>query len=245
MAKKQEGKYLEDTLDKKAITFPYHRLLSDNAPQAFLDYYDDADILDAQIAKPSVFNVAVVAKYGAGKSSVINTYLSRHCNKKTWREKLRIKETQLRKLEKNRYTRVSLATFIGTKYDETAVERSILQQLLYSRKKRELPHSKIERTNRTSPWRAFFFALIATLFVAATSLFGIEIGGTNIFGADWTKYLYMGVSGTTLILILAGLLHYQKLERIKYKDLEADLQQILKFLLLLQLIKTIKKFILI
>ena len=57
--------------------YPYLDLLSDNSPQAFPEYYEDAAILNKQINEPNVYNIAVVAKYGAGKSSVINTYLRR------------------------------------------------------------------------------------------------------------------------------------------------------------------------
>lgn len=67
----------------KKVEYPYLDLLTDNSPQAFKDYYEDAAILDKQIKAPSVNNIAIVAKYGAGKSSVINTYLSLYRNKKT------------------------------------------------------------------------------------------------------------------------------------------------------------------
>lgn len=67
--------------------YPYLDLLTDNSPQAFKEYYEDAAILNKQINEPNVYNIAVVAKYGAGKSSVINTYLSIYRNNKTHREK--------------------------------------------------------------------------------------------------------------------------------------------------------------
>jgi hypothetical protein len=47
-------------------SFAYLDLLSDNAPQAYKEYYGDADILNMRIENPSVYNIAVVAKYGAG-----------------------------------------------------------------------------------------------------------------------------------------------------------------------------------
>ncbi len=67
--------------------YPYLDLLTDNSPRAYKEYYEEAAILNKQITEPNVFNIAVVAKYGAGKSSVINTYLSRYRNKKTKSEK--------------------------------------------------------------------------------------------------------------------------------------------------------------
>lgn len=75
--KKVKKNRMRKTISETHIAeFPYLDLLSDNAPQVSSDYYEDAAILNKQINNPDTFNVAVMAKYGAGKSSVINTYLS-------------------------------------------------------------------------------------------------------------------------------------------------------------------------
>lgn len=250
------------------VRYPYLDLLSDNSPQVFVDdYYEDAAILDKQIKTPNVNNIAIVAKYGAGKSSVINTYLSLYRNKKTLRSKIferflkkkrqdvkteraskekkgDIKEESSEKKEKdgktfssapekNKYTRISLSTFNNNEYNETAIERSILQQLLYSRKKEKLPNSKIERTNKTSRIKSAFFALLFTCFLVCTvlmsiefSLFGRDIqsgGATSLFNAEWVKFVLLGISGILLFCIVIWLIHYKKLRKIKYKDLEADI----------------------
>lgn len=148
----------EKSKDKTFVnSYPYLDLLSDNSPQSYEDYYEDAAILNKQINEPNIYNIAVVAKYGAGKSSVINTYLNLYRNRKKRREKKETSEKQLAKPENNNYTRISLSTFNKTDYDETAIERSILQQLLYSRKKSKLPNSKIERTNKTSKVKSILF----------------------------------------------------------------------------------------
>lgn len=215
--------------------YPYLDLLLDNSPQAFPEYYEDAAILNKEINEPNVFNVAVVAKYGAGKSSVINTYLSLYRNKKTHKEKKETSEKQLAKSENNKYTRISLSTFNKNDYDEVAIERSILQQLLYSRKKSKLPNSKIERTNKTSKGKSFWFAVLLTIFVVVTALMGVEfslfsrdvdtMGATSLFGAGWVKFFLLGLSSFLLFLIVLWALHYRKLKKIKYKDLEADVAQ--------------------
>lgn len=228
-----KGKKKEKAIEVK--DYPYLNLLSDNSPQAFSEYYEDAAILNKQINEPSVYNIAVVAKYGAGKSSVINTYLSLYRNKKKRKEKKKTSEKQLAKPENNKYTRISLSTFNKTDYDETAIERSILQQLLYSRKKSKLPNSKIERTNKTSKFKSFLFALLLTIFVMSTSLMGIEfslfsrdiatMGATSLFGVSWVKYFLLGFSAFLMFWIILWVLHYRKLKKIKYKELEADVAQ--------------------
>lgn len=135
--------------------------------------------------------------------------------------------------EKNKYTRISLSTFNNNEYNETAIERSILQQLLYSRKKEKLPNSKIERTNKTSKIKSALFALLFTCFLVCTVLMSIEFslfgrdmqfgGATSLFNAEWVKFVLLGISGILLFCIVLWLVHYKKLKKIKYKDLEADI----------------------
>ena len=215
--------------------YPYLELLSDNSPHVFKAYYEEAAILDKQISSPDICNVAVVAKYGAGKSSVINTYLSLYRNKKTFIEKLRGSKGSFGSPEKNRYTRISLSTFNNNNYDETAIERSILQQLLYSRKKEKLPNSKIERTNKTSILKSLFFTFLITFTIISLVLTGIDFslfardvttgGVTSIWGTEWEKFLLLGISAICIFGVIIWLLHYKKLKRIKYKDIEADMAQ--------------------
>ena len=142
-------------------------------------------------------------------------------------------KTYLSAPEKNKYTRISLSTFNNNEYNETAIERSILQQLLYSRKKEKLPNSKIERTNKTSKIKSALFALLFTCFLVCTVLMSIEFslfgrdmqfgGATSLFNAEWVKFVLLGISGILLFCIVLWLVHYKKLKKIKYKDLEADI----------------------
>lgn len=207
-------------------SYAYLDLLYDNAPEISSDYYEDAEILNKQIENPNVNNIAIVAKYGAGKSSVINTYLSiyrDYVNKARKKDRVDGKQWHHKKSNKKDYVRVSLGTFMGANYDELSIERSILQQLLYSRNKNQLPNSKIERTNRTSSKRTLLYSFVFTVFVFATVLFGIALGTANLF-VDWLKYVLLGLSVVSLFILIFGLLYYRKLRKIKYKDLEADFQ---------------------
>jgi len=210
---------LEKSNNSVNSTISYLDLLTDNAPQVYDEYSEEAKILDTQINKSNVHNIAVVAKYGAGKSSVINTYLSQY------RSKNQSKKNQGQKLsEENHYTRISLSTFNETEYDETAIERSILQQLLYSRKKSALPNSEIKRTNKTSIIRAVYISLLFTLLISGIALFGFDVNH-NLFNISWLKYLFLGISMVTLFLIICFCFFYQKLRRIKYKDFETEFYQ--------------------
>lgn len=201
--------------------FKYLDLLEDNSPRYYTEYNAEAAILKKQIDSPGVCNIAVVAKYGAGKSSVIDTYL--HNYRRTNYEKK--KNIAFGKPEDNKYTRITLSTFNNVEYDETAIERSILQQLLYSRKKSELPNSEIKRTNRTPIEKSLLVALLMTVFIASILIFGIEIAGIRLFGmeANWVKYIFLGIAFLLFFIIVFWLIHYRKLFKIKYRDLEVDI----------------------
>lgn len=94
-------------------------------------------------------------------------------------------------INKKKYVKISLSTFNGNGYDEEAVERSILQQLLYSQSKQKLPNSQIERTNKPSLLKSIIFASLLTLFVISSILFGIELSGINILPKiEWMKFLF-------------------------------------------------------
>lgn len=205
----------------KTNKFKYLDSLDDNTPRAFDEYNAEASILDREISKPSVCNIAVVAKYGAGKSSVINTYL--HNYRRTKKEAK--KNVVLGKPEKNKYSRITLATFNNANYDETAIERSILQQLLYSRKKSELPNSAVKRTNRTSLWKSLLFAFLLSAFILSIVFFSFEISGVYIWGKqiNWVKYVFLGIISCSLIFFVFWLIYSKKLKRIKYKEFEVEM----------------------
>ncbi len=116
------------------------QMLFNNAPVESDDYETEAQILDAQVKKQDVTNIGVVATYGAGKSSAINTYLKRYRKKG---------------LRKPKYVQISLADFNkdendlnpdNNNYSENAIERSILQQLFYSQRNLEMTFDVYECT---------------------------------------------------------------------------------------------------
>lgn len=190
---------MEDTVGINDIK----HLLKNNAANSFDEYKLEAEILDCQISDPNVKNIAVAAVYGAGKSSAIQTYLE-----------------NFRKDKKDSYVKVELAGFQGKKYDENEVERGILQQLLYSVKGSKLPNSKIERTDKT-PLRALLYTIstiIIVIGILLLSLNGIEkIALPN--HAQIILYVFAFVSFGS---ILWAAIHFNRISRIKYKDLEAD-----------------------
>lgn len=205
-------------------TYEYLSSLDDNEPKENdKEYGSDAVILHEKIDKHHVSNVAVMAKYGAGKSSVINTYLSLYRNKG---DKNIDGKRVPGKHYKNHYARISLSTFNNEQYDEVSIERSVLQQLLYGIKQRKLPKSKIERTNKTPWWQIFLFVsfmfltIISTIFFVLdiTKVFTFTIKGTNL---RWFLFAFASIG---IVIIATILVYYRKIKGIKYKDIEANFE---------------------
>lgn len=117
--------------------------------------------------------------------------------RKTKKERKILKDDQLGDSKENKYIKVSLASFNDKDYDdESAVERSILQQLFYSRNKRELPNSTVERTNKSSIGAVIGMAILLALFVLSLTLMSIELAlFCNVSEKDCPLSLFLSILG--------------------------------------------------
>ncbi len=252
-------------------------LLIDNSPKIYKEYEPEAAILDKQINTPNVNNIAIVAKYGAGKSSLIATYLDRYRNKSlikiikdkiskviykknsnvdqnVIREEKTEKDSNYSFVEKNKsitrfeyeknkkkhkylnkstaklaknnkYVRVSLSTFNDNDFEESEIEQSVLQQLLYSRKKEKFPNSEIVRTNKTSIWRPIFLSFIIVFWICSIVLFALDVSGVKLIDKYWTTYAYAATFVVTLFVLIFIGIRYHKLKKIDYKNIEVEFSQ--------------------
>jgi len=92
------------------------------------------ELLKNGIKDPKVKNIALSGPYGSGKSSIIQKFLSTPPSN-----------------EKRKFLEISLADFdnnIDPKEEECQIEKSILQQIFYKVPKKELPYSRLERTEQ-------------------------------------------------------------------------------------------------
>ncbi|EOZ4985780.1 TPA: DNA-binding protein [Proteus mirabilis] len=146
----QQGDY--NTLTPKIVT--------DDTVQPYFE------ALDFAFSKKDVKNIAITGPYGAGKSTVILSYL-------TFRNK------------KN-FINVSLADFSISGKNEpespknTEIELSILQQILYKENKDNLPDSRLDRIqnrNKKHIFSLFFntISIIIPLILLSASLFPKKI----------------------------------------------------------------------
>lgn len=147
--------------------------------------------LDYALSRDDVKNIAITGSYGAGKSSVILSYLKKiEGRKRLWhRLKYWLRFTSLKPADE--HVIISLANF---ETDETlksseslskeqSIEYSILQQILYKVDKGTLPDSRVERIHTRSVGQILitscllFFVLILTI-VVTTLLFPQKIINT-------------------------------------------------------------------
>lgn len=148
------------------------------------------------LSQKDVRNIAITGSYGAGKSTVISSFMKYHCDDK--------------------YINVSLAGFDMTENETTVspthqeVELSILQQILYKENREKLPDSRIDRIiDRGSPYvRETYRALlkiVAPIAVAAFIIYFKIIAEFLNLPSSWTElfnkhYLLKGVVLVSLAL---------------------------------------------
>ena len=198
-------------------------ILLNNAPKENDDYAIEAEILDAQVKSSGVNNIAVVAPYGAGKSSAIATYLNRY------REK---------GFRASKHIQISLADFnsdedfypkqIEKADNENAIEQSILQQLLYNQKKHKLPNSSIQRTNRSRPLLIGAWGFLVAIFLLSLITLIFEVSGNGLFvgvirNTSFIKPTAVGLSAVSLVILIVWFFKSGRLRSVKYKEFEISI----------------------
>lgn len=94
-----------------------------------IDNVDDTNYMEAlewALRNKKINNIALTAPYGAGKSSILRTFENTH--------------------KQYQYLNISLATFKDdNELDNPSIEKSILQQMFYKVKSKEIPQSRFKR----------------------------------------------------------------------------------------------------
>lgn len=191
-----------------------------------------ADIMDQQVKANNVYNVGIIATYGAGKSSLIKTF----------------KDKKLGWFKRRKVTTISLANFNSpddepdTKQSdpenptqgestilapiqdiECDIEKSILEQILFKEKKSKLPHSRIKRIDNRHCWLSFLIALMMTATIGLVCC-GVLEWLNKLPNSDGTNFYYFfGFAAGCVLLLIFMLLYSNKLNKISVKDVEADI----------------------
>ncbi len=183
---------------------------------------DDINValLIEKVADKDIKNIAIMAPYGAGKSSVLRTFEKEHGI--------------------NKYINVSLASFNsddefydnadGEQQDidtriindiDNKIEKSILQQILYKKEKKDLPKSNIRRIGRPSFGQIlfmFFCVLLGVIAIGSSVLFSLQISGIKLF--DITNQAYFAIALVSAFICVTGLILGRKISKLSYGDLD-------------------------
>jgi len=151
------------------------------------------DLLKKTIDEPGITNIALTGNYGSGKSTIINTFQSRHKEYEYLRislasfgnisEEIEELEDGLKTIESEsssngtspidkkrivKATRDRKATKEKKEELERLLEISILQQIFYHVKPSAIPDSRFKRITNIKDWEIFWIAASFVLWVAST-----------------------------------------------------------------------------
>ena len=175
-------KILEDNTEEKNLLdslAPGNNLGKDS--QFYLNTIEDA------IKNSQNKNIAITGGYGAGKSTIINTYIN---NTSTSDDKI---------------IKVSIAKFESKENEEisNAIEKQILQQIIHQIDAKEIPGSRFIRFSELSSWQRWS-RLIGLIFLNIV-LLDLVFGG--LLSGYLTKVLSveLGLLSIIVLIILATL----------------------------------------
>lgn len=176
-------------------------------------------------------NIALAGPYGAGKSSIIETYLKRH---------KRIKKKSLR---------VSMATFVESERDESGnpqkipvkqdeIELGILKQLFYKVDYKKIPQSRYRKLHKIS-WRltwvylVIFVTLITlVIFTFSSDTFYLTIDKIELAGQKFrlNKTISKGIFITLALVVLAVIANMYRsiLSRFRINEVKLPTETTLK-----------------
>lgn len=161
------------------------------------------NVLDWALKNSRIKNIALAGPYGAGKSSIIETYLKQH---------QRIKKHSLR---------ISMATFVENGTDKNGdpkkitieqdeIELGILKQLFYKVKYKKIPQSRYRKLHKIS-WKIIWGYLIAICIILSLIVYIFLPDAFNSFidkikGAGLGFGLTAGTSYCWFGLLVLGIL---------------------------------------
>lgn len=169
-------------------------------------------------------NVALSGPYGAGKSTIIESYIKKS------------------KLKRDKFLRISLATFNEESKEPQLIEKNILEQMIYRVDGKRTPFSrfkKIQKVTKKTVWKTLITVLM--FFGSGALLYEGSIISSfqNVFfswravhkiylylKSEWLTYIISISFGTTFIIILYCLINSIfkgfKIAKIKFDKTEIE-----------------------
>lgn len=195
-------------VDLKSIELP------SNEPKYYAEYEIYADILNKKIEDKNITNIGIVAPYGAGKSSLLKTYITIQSKKNTKFNNKIISVSLANygsiiksfKKRKNDDAEEGSAETTYNFDDEQNIEKSILQQLFYKNDNEKTPYSRFrvlkDNTKQNITTTILVIIEIFTVFFLSCQFFD------NIFKINFEncwKWIIL-ISVILLMLVCLGFL---------------------------------------
>ena len=189
-------------------------------------YGDYVEVLHEKICDKDVKNIGIIAPYGAGKSSLIKTYQKQYPKEKSFTISLANFNSNVRsELVTNTTSTTDGACNIAIKSHvsdiECEVEKSILEQFIFSESKGKMPNSKINRIGFHHFWYSILFSTFMLALVALTVCGVLEILRLLPNSKSINFYWFFGFAILSAVILLFVIVYNRKLEKIGVKDIEA------------------------
>lgn len=188
-----------------------------------------ADILQQQVKSENVFNIGIIATYGAGKSSLLKTFKEKRLSyfkrkKVTTISLANFNSPNEQTDDKNSKAENSNDSFIAPIQDiECNIEKSILEQFLFKESKSKLPHSRIKRIDNRHFWLSLLIALMMTATIGLVCCGVLECLYKLPFSDGSNFYFFFGFAAGCVLLLIFMLLYSNRLNKISVKDIQADI----------------------
>ena len=150
-------------------------LISNNPIADDMEYGDYVDILEAKIKDQGTKNIGIIGPYGAGKSSLIETYKLRASVQNSESKILTISLANFNSDKIKKVPNDGKGNSVGD--IDCELEKSILQQILFKAKNKELPESQIKRIEGNKKIRPFLTSLLLIISILGIVFTLLEFSG--------------------------------------------------------------------
>jgi hypothetical protein len=163
----------------------------------------------------NIKNIAITGYYGAGKSSILKTFIKNHHSDNTENGKFKFLE-------------LSLATFHDDKQGSEKVkdiEKSLLQQIFYKVDDVKIPNSRLKKISNRISLNIIGQGLLTVIIMCIlVRLYNLIFNIRPFFGFYWLD-IALVVATFYMILLKMDVLSRLSPKRLKYKSLEVEIEK--------------------
>ena len=196
-----------------------------NNPVSSLEFYSEGvEAISDMVSNKEVYNIGVIAPYGAGKSSLIKTYKDKNAVRPR-KEKKKIAEVSLLHLSEQSKDLLTNNANSQVKNKDSLLEKSILEQLFFKQGKNTLPFSKIERIHNRFPTSLLLALLVVSSIIA--TLFAIMEYNKVFPWSDGNYFMiFIGVTALLIVATITALIISFRIGRISFQNIEIEFNKI-------------------